>query len=224
MMRAPKMRPSSEARKTELIVATLNSLRKHGYLNSTINTITEESGMSRGLISHYFTNKDELLSVAHKYYWQNVDDFFRHVVRSTDNGNFAKLYHAVSVPFLRDTGYEQMMIHFFSAAWILPDVLKLHREMWARWRASVERRLTAVAAERNMTIDARMAAISLTQLADGLWLGMVMEESFTREECRIILRKWMCEQFGENPDDYPLTLPFDLDDFETSAPLPPPDH
>lgn len=220
MKRVTKQRQNHELRKTELIVATLTSLCKHGYLNSTINTISEESGLSRGLISHYFENKDDLLIVAHKYYLQNVDDFFRHVVFSTKTGHFGKLYHSVCVPFLRQNDYQRMMVHYFSAAWILPDVLKMHRDLWGRYRANIERRIAAAARERNIVMDTRLAAIALTQLVDGLWLGSVMEEAYTHEDCRRILRQWLCDQFREDPEKYPLTPEFDLENFETSAPLP----
>jgi TetR/AcrR family transcriptional regulator, transcriptional repressor of bet genes len=207
------------ARKAQLIVATLRSLRKHGYLNSTINTISAESGLSRGLISHYFENKDDLLIYAHRYYLQNVDDFFRHVVLSSE-GHFRKLLYSVCVPFLRKSSYQIITIHYFSAAWILPDVLKMHRDLWGRYRSNIERRIAAAARERGMELDTRMAAITLTQLADGLWLGSVMEESYSRDEACVILRKWLCDQFGESPDDYPLPPDIDLEHFETSAPLP----
>lgn len=223
MKRATKQRQIQEIRKAELIIATLNSIRRHGFLNSTINTISEESGLSRGLISHYFENKDDLLIFAHKYYLQNVDDFFRHVVMSTKTGHFGKLFNSVCVPFLRDTGYEIIMIHYFSAAWILPDVLKMHRDLWARYRANIERRIAAAARERGLVLDTRLAAIALTQLVDGLWLGCVMEQSYTREDCRTILRQWLCEQFREDPGKFPLTPDFDLEHYETTAPLPKPD-
>lgn len=218
-----KQRKIHEIRKTELIVATLNSIRKHGYLNSTISTISEESGLSRGLISHYFENKDDLLIFAHKYYLQNVDDFFRHVVMSTKTGHFGKLFYAVCVPFLRDSGYSRMLIHYFSAAWILPDVLKMHRDLWSRYRANIERRIISAARERDLVMDTRLTAITLTQLVDGLWLGLTMEETYNREDCRMILRKWLCDQFGEDPENYPLTPDIDLEHYETSAPLPRPE-
>lgn len=220
MKRAVRMRETGEARKAQLIIATLRSLRKHGYLNSTINTISEESGLSRGLISHYFENKEDLLIYAHRYYLQNVDDFFRHVVLSSD-GHFRKLLHSVCVPFLRDTGYQVMLIHYLSAAWILPEVLQMHRNLWGRYRSNIQRRMVAAARERNLQIDARLSAITLTQLADGLWLGWVMERSYEREEACEILRKWLCDSFGEDPADYPLPPDIDLVNFETSAPLPP---
>lgn len=223
MPREPKQRQIKDIRKEELIVATLKSIRKHGYLNSTISTIAEESGLSRGLIGHYFVNKDDLIILAHKYYLKNIDDFFRHVVISTKTGHFGKLLHSVFVPFLRDTGYHRMMIHYLSAAWILPDVLAMHRDLWGRYRANIERRMVAAARERNIAIDSRLAAITLTQLGDGLWYGWVMEESYSQEDCRIILRDWLCQQFREDPEQYPLVPGFDLEHFQTSAPLPHPE-
>jgi TetR/AcrR family transcriptional repressor of bet genes len=220
MQRHLRKRPIQEIRKEELIVATLKSIRKHGFLNSTINTISEESGLSRGLISHYFENKDDLLILSHQYYLQNIDDYFRHVVLSTKTGHFGKLLYSMWVPFLRETTYERIGIHYFSAAWILPDVLKVHRDLWGRYRANIQRRIAAASRERGIVLDARLAAIALTQLADGLWLGWVMEESYTQEDCRRILRTWLCEQFREDPEKYPLTPEFDLEHFETTAPLP----
>ena len=215
-----KQRQIQEIRKEELIIATLKSIRKHGYVNSTINTISDESGLSRGLINHYFASKEELLIFSTKYYWRNVDDFFRHVVSSTTGGHFHKLLSAVYVTFLRDTGYDRMMVHYYGAACVMPSVLAMHRDMWARYRLSIERRISAVAREKGMALDTRLAAITLTQLVDGLWLGGVMEETYTREDCRRILRQWLCEQFREDPEDYPLSPNFDLNHYETSAPLP----
>lgn len=222
-MRLVAKRQIKEIRKEELIVATLRSIRKHGYVNSTINTIAEESGLSRGLINHYFESKEDLLIFATKYYWRNVDEFFRHVIVSTQGGHFEKLLHAVYVTFLRDTGYDRMMVHYYSAACLMPAVLEMHRDMWSRYRKSIERRIAAVAREKNIALDTRLAAITLTQLVDGLWLGGVMEETYSREDCRNILRKWLCDQFGEDPENYPLTPDFNLNDYETTAPLPAPE-
>jgi TetR/AcrR family transcriptional repressor of bet genes len=222
-MKAVAKRQIQEIRKEELIIATLRSIRKHGYVNSTINTIAEESGLSRGLINHYFDGKEDLLIFATKYYWKNVDDFFRHVVVSTEGNHFEKLLNAVYVTFLRDTGYDRMMVHYYSAACVMPSVLAMHRDMWGRYRTSIERRISAVAREKNMVLDTRLAAITLTQLVDGLWLGSVMEESYTREDCRRILRQWLCEQFSEDPNDHLLTPNFNLENYTTTAPLPKPE-
>lgn len=209
----------SEQRKRELIVGTLNSICKHGYLNSTINTISEESGLSRGLINHYFVSKDDLITAAHRYYLQNADDFYRHMANTIED-RFDRLFYAACGPFLRNLGYEELLIHYMSAAWMVPDIRALHQELWGKYRAYIGRRLAAVAHEKGMEIDIRMSAITLTQLSDGLWVGKVMEEAFTSDECCTIIRKWLCDLFDENPDDHPLRPDIDLENIETSAPLP----
>lgn len=211
----------SELRKQELILATLNSICKHGYLNSTINTISEESGLSRGLINHYFASKEDLLTAAHRYYLQNADDFHRHIASSCAPHNFRWLLYAACGPFIRRMGYDAIIIHYMSAAWVVPEIRALHKELWGKYRSHLGRRLQAVAQEKGITIDVRLAAITLSQLSDGLWLGKVMEEgAYSNEDCIVIIRKWLCDLFGENPDDYPLVPDFDLTDFPTSAPLP----
>lgn len=219
MIKAAKKRPTTEIRRQDLIIATLNSIVKYGYLNSTINTISEESGFSRGLINHYFDSKEDLLTAAHRYYLQNADDYYRHLATSIKTGSFQQLLYAACGSFLRNMGYQQLLIHYMSAAWIVPDILALHRELWGKYRAYIGRRLAAVAYEKGMELDNRLAAITLTQLADGLWMGWIMEEAYTDEDCCIIIRKWLCDLFGENPEDHPLKPDFDLETFPTSAPL-----
>src|SRR5690606_7953673 len=109
-----EQRQTREIRKEELILAALRSIDKHGYVNTTINTISKESGLSRGLINHYFESKDDLIISAHKYYVQNVDDFPLHVVSNTKTGHFGKLLVTAYAMFLRDPGYQQMMVHYYS--------------------------------------------------------------------------------------------------------------
>lgn len=220
MKKAAKKRATEEVRKQDLIIGTLNSIVKYGYLNSTINTISEESGFSRGLINHYFDSKEDLLTAAHRYYLQNGDDYYRHLVSSVKTGNFDLLYFAACGSFVHARGYEQVHIHYCSAAYMVPEIMALHRELWGKYRAFLGRRLAKVADEKGIKIDVRLAAIELTQLADGLWKGLVMEEAYSAEDCCIIIRKWLCDLFGEKPEDHPLMPDFDVNDFPTSAPLP----
>jgi len=210
----------SEMRKQELIVATLNSLCRHGYLNSTINTISDESGMSRGLISHYFASKDDLLASAHRYYLQNADDFYRHLSVNATGGAFQRLYFAAAGPFLRELGYNEILIHYMSAGSMVPEIRAHHRELWGKFRAYVGRRMAAVAQEKGMTIDVRLQAYALTQLSDGLWLGLTLEDGYTADDCLVILRRHLCDLFGEKPEDHPLRPEFDMENFPTTAPLP----
>jgi TetR/AcrR family transcriptional regulator, transcriptional repressor of bet genes len=211
MKRAEKKILTLETRRREFTIATLESIRKHGYINSTINTISEESGLSRGLISHYFKNKDDLLLFAFRYLTELLEKFHRHVVSSWGgDSHFDKLLASSMVPFLREQPYREVWLHFWSAARLKPEVSEVHRRLWGNYRSSIERRITVVVQERNLNLNIRNTALMYTQLIDGLWLGLILEEAYDDRTCRMILRDWLCDVFKEDPLKHSLDPPFDL--------------
>lgn len=210
MKQAEKKILTLETRRRDLSIATLESISKHGYMNSTINTISEESGLSRGLISHYFKNKDELVLFAFRYLTELLEGFHRQVVRSWGESSFEKLHAAGMVTFLNGQPYREAWLHFWSASLIRPEFAEVHRSLWSRFRASIERRIATVAAERSLDIDPRKTALMFTQLIDGLWVGLVLEDAYDAAECREVMRDWLCSKFGEDPARYPTEPPFDV--------------
>ena len=49
-----------------------------------------------------------------------------------------------------------------------------------------------------------------TQLIDGLWLGMVVEEAYDEATCRQVMRDWLCDVFGEDREKHSIVPPFDV--------------
>lgn len=210
MKQAEKKILTLETRRRDLSIATLESICKHGYMNSTINTISQESGLSRGLISHYFKNKDDLVLFAFRYLTELLEKFHRQIVRSWGESSFEKLHAAGMVTFLNGQPYREAWMHFWSASLIRPEFAEVHRSLWGRFRASIERRIRAIAEERNLDINVRQTTLMFTQLIDGLWVGMVLEEAYDALECREIMRDWLCSVFGEDPALHPTEPPFDV--------------
>ncbi|OJU69259.1 MAG: hypothetical protein BGO05_05920 [Rhizobiales bacterium 63-7] len=210
MRRAEKKILTLETRRRELTVATLESIRKHGYMNSTISTISEESGLSRGLISHYFKNKDDLILFAFRHLTELLEAIHRQVVRSWGTSHFDKLLAGAMVTFLPSQPYREVWLHFYSASRLQPEVAQMHRALWGRFRASVQRRITAAAGERGIKIDIPTVTLMYTQLIDGLWLGMVVEEAYDEATCRQVMRDWLCDVFGEDREKHSIVPPFDV--------------
>jgi TetR/AcrR family transcriptional repressor of bet genes len=211
MKRAEKKILTLETRRRELSIATLESIRKHGYMNSTINTISEESGLSRGLISHYFKNKDDLILFAFRYLTELLEDFHRQVVKSWGSSHFDKLLAASLVTFLKDDPYREVWLHFWSASLIQPEFAEVRSELYGRYRASIQRRITTVAAERDLKIDVQSTTLMFTQLIDGLWLGLILEKGvYDDVMCSHIVRDWLCDVFKEDPSKHSTTPPFDV--------------
>jgi TetR/AcrR family transcriptional regulator, transcriptional repressor of bet genes len=210
MNRAEKKIITLELRRRELVIATLESIRKHGYINSTINTISAESGLSRGLIGHYFKNKDDLLLSAFRYLTETLENFHRYVVQSSAQNTFEKLLFGAMVPFIREQPYREVWLHFWSASRLQPEVAELHRMLWSRYREGTRRRIASLAQERGLKIDVKATALMYTQLIDGLWLGLVLEDAYDELTCRRILRDWLCGVFQEDPRKHPDTPRVDM--------------
>jgi AcrR family transcriptional regulator len=69
----------SEIRKEELTQAALKCMALKGYDRVTLDDVTKEAGLSKGIASYYFKNREELLiSVIHKM-WENVAGFTREI-------------------------------------------------------------------------------------------------------------------------------------------------
>lgn len=206
MKRAIKRVLTIETRRNDLILGTLRSIEKYGYQNSTVQTICEESGVSRGLIGHYFESKDDLLMAAYQHLNGEMDKEARMAIRAAGLDPFRRLVAAGLVTFAQERRYSQVTLHFWSTALANPKMLKHHRELWARFRSNIERLMMKAAADRNMQIDIKHSALMFTQLIDGLWLGWLLEQSYDLETCRRVVRDWICKLFNEDPALYPTTL------------------
>jgi TetR/AcrR family transcriptional repressor of bet genes len=89
------------ARRLDLIQGTIRSIATLGYNNSTVQTICEAAGLSRGLIGHYFKGKDDLLLEAFRYLVGRADEETRTAVRAVGNDPLHRLLAATEATFNR---------------------------------------------------------------------------------------------------------------------------
>ena len=69
----------SAIRKEELTQAALKCMAIKGYDRVTLDDVTREAGLSKGIASYYFKNREELLvSVIYKM-WEHVEGFTREI-------------------------------------------------------------------------------------------------------------------------------------------------
>ena len=60
------------ARRREILQATWRVIVRDGIEGATVREIAREAGYSNGILSHYFTNKDEILVGAHQLAFESV--------------------------------------------------------------------------------------------------------------------------------------------------------
>ncbi|SED22852.1 DNA-binding transcriptional regulator, AcrR family [Tenacibaculum sp. MAR_2009_124] len=60
-------KPLTDIRKKEIIEAFYLTAKKHGLENASVGKVAEEMGISKGLVLHYFKNKEELVLALNNF-------------------------------------------------------------------------------------------------------------------------------------------------------------
>jgi TetR/AcrR family transcriptional regulator, transcriptional repressor of bet genes len=196
---AAKRTKTVVARRQDLIQGTIKSIAALGYQDSTVQTICEAAGVSRGLIGHYFDGKDELLIEAFRHLVARADALAREAVRAAGHDPLERLMAATTVTFTRTgAGRDESLV--WIACWGVapwnPGMRELHHAIWRRYRAWIQRMMEQAATERGIAIDARRAALAYAQMIDGFWLGWLMDkDAYTLKEAEEIVRDWVLDLF-----------------------------
>jgi TetR/AcrR family transcriptional repressor of bet genes len=199
------------ARRQDLIRGTIESVARLGYDRSTVQTICEAAGLSRGLVGHYFASKDDLLVEAFRFLTEQLGEETRRVVRAVGDDPLQRLLAVVSVTFREPMGDKEkapVWLAFWGIARWRPELLKIHRELWRSYRRWIQHLIHSAARERGLKIDARRAAITFSQLIDGLWIGWIMdEEIYELKEAEEILHDWVLNLFAQAEPGRPSAMP-----------------
>lgn len=157
-------------RRQQLIDATLAAVNDVGMPDATIAQIARRAGVSNGIISHYFKDKNGLLEATMRYLIRNLGEAVRlRLQTQTDQSPAARLRAIASANF----DYSQIN----SAAiktWLAFWASSLHQPQLNRLQQINGRRLYSnLSAEFQRVLpkaQARLAAKGLAALIDGLWL------------------------------------------------------
>jgi len=188
------------ARRQDLIQGTIKSIASLGYNNSTVQTICEAAGLSRGLIGHYFKGKDDLLIEAFRHHCAQADEKMRQAIRAVGEDPLQRLLAATSVTFGSWADREDSLVwHAFCgvAPWNA-EMRELHQRLYRRYRLWIERMIDQAAKQRSLEIDAKRAAVTYVQMVDGFWMGWIMDpDAYSMDEVTKIVSDWLLDLFGE---------------------------
>ena len=189
------------ARRRDLIRGTIASIARLGYHNSTVQTICDEAGLSRGLIGHYFKGKDDLLLEAFRYLVQQLRQEARRAMNAVGTDPLKRLLAIIDITFQKPImGRDEaaVWLAFWGVVYWQPELCKVHLKVWRAYRRLVSDLLESAARERGIALDARMAGWAFSQMIDGLWMGWVMDETaYTPEEAKNVMREWVLNTLGE---------------------------
>lgn len=175
--------PISQIRRRELITAALEVLKNQGVAGATLEKVAEQAGASKGIVLHYFGNKQSLFEEVMRF--ANAE-LRREVVRRMELAQTPvdRLWAIVSGNFT-PAFYSSQTSH----AWLVLCAEVPREEQFRRLQTVIHARMHSnlVSALRELIpaeeVDA--FAVSISSMIDGLWLRLAINPAAIDREMAI---------------------------------------
>jgi AcrR family transcriptional regulator len=178
-------------RRQALIEATLASLAARGLGAVSVRDVASRAGVSPGLIRHHFGSFGALLSESYRHVVDRVDAHLDEAVSAAGTDPKARMQAFLEASFstsIVDRDLLSAWLGFWGLVRSDPAAAAVHAETFAAYRSRLEALLT----DLSPSVDARMGALGLSALLDGLWLELCLDPStFTPAEAVTLAARWV---------------------------------
>jgi TetR/AcrR family transcriptional repressor of bet genes len=154
-----------DIRRRELLEAALEIIKRDGLQATTLGRIAEQAGASKGIVHHYFKDKDQLIQETMRYaHSRRREDLVKRLHGARNPAQ--RLEAAVSV--ILDEKYFQ---HGFCRAWVSFKAATYSNSQLARLHRAIHRRewsnLTHALYSFQPRSEARKTAVSIKAMVEG---------------------------------------------------------
>lgn len=185
-------------RRRQLIDATLNAINEVGMHDATIAQIARRAGVSAGIISHYFRDKNGLLEATMRDVTAQLRDAILCRLRP-----LADASPEVRLRAIVDGNFDDSQIHSAATkAWLAFWASSMHQPGLGRLQQISHRRLLStlvIEFRRELPRpQARLAGYGLVAMIDGLWLRAALSgEPFNLEAARTLTTQFIRQQLAQ---------------------------
>ncbi|WP_075181076.1 transcriptional regulator BetI [Pantoea sp. 1.19] len=185
-----------EQRKAQLITAAFESIGNVGLAGVTLSHVAREAGISTGLVSHYFGDKEGLLSATMRKILRDLHDGVAACRAAAADEVQAQLNAIIAGNFLPGQTSASAM-----RAWLDFWAASMHQPALRRLQRVNDRRLYSnICAQFRRVMppaQAREAARGLAAMIDGLWLrGSLSGSAFNSEKAIHLARDYVARQLA----------------------------
>ena len=192
--RARFVRESADVRRQALIEATARCLAEKGVGATSVRAICARAGVSAGLLTHYFDGVEALILATYRDVGEKVAAAMEKAVAEAGPDPRARLWAYLRANFqppVLDPNLLATWISFWSLVKTNPEIAATHAETYGGSRERLEVLLREAAPDIPRPA-ARVAAIALTAMVDGLWLELCLDSStFSTEEALAMVEEAM---------------------------------
>lgn len=199
---------SREARRQQLINATIDSISKRGFSGTTLATVTKGLKLSHGLVNYHFDSKETLYVETLGYLADEHYRMWHKAMQGAAPDPARQLTAIIAVDFHRKIASPKKLavwFAFWGQAKYRPNYLKIYNNYDDERFDEIVRLCTEIVADGPYChLDPKVVARCLEAMVDGLWLNLLLYPNGTyRAEARDDCFSYLVGVF---PEHYP-TLP-----------------
>lgn len=185
-------RADPDERRLSLIEACARVLADKGAAGVSVRAICTEAGVSPGLLRHYFGGISEAIAETYRWIGARIDAALAEAVAAAGTKPRARLLAYLIANFRPPIATPDLLASYV-AFWSLTRsdavVAGVRSEVYGAFRSGLEELIRAY---RPDLPDARLPAIALTALIDGLWLELsIANAPFSAEEAAALAEQWL---------------------------------
>ena len=201
-----KRTASKEARRIQLIKATIRSIASHGLSDTTVATVAREARLSQGIVNLHFQSKERLLVETLQYVTDEYRDTWEAALESAGPGPAAQLQALLEVDYDKSV-FDRDKIAVWFAFWSETKSRPTYRKLCAERDRGYDVVLTRLVGELIEEggygdLDASIIANGLAAMAEGLWLdGLVSPRDMNRDKARNIAHTYLSYIFPRHYKD-----------------------
>ena len=176
---------SKEMRQQQLIEATIDSLARRGYSETTMADVADGAGLSRGIVNFHFESKEKLLVATLQYMADEYSLHWRRALDKAEDRPAAQLRALVAAEFDRSICNKRKLAAwcaFWGEARSRPTYQALCGARDEAYQRVFIDLCAALKRDGDYAFEPVSTALALSAMLEGLWLRLLMgTEDVTRE-------------------------------------------
>ena len=194
---------SKEARRQQLIQATIKCISKRGIGGTTMGEVANEAGLSQGIVNLHFKSKDNLLNETLRWVAEQYKSQFEKTLEKSGPGAEDKLLALMELdlrPSVCDRHKLAVWFAFWGEAKAVPTYQKMCDAYDREYDEVIGRLCEQIIKDGGyQEIDARTVTEALSSMTDGLWLScLISPKSWDRHIARGAIYSYLRAVFPEH--------------------------
>jgi AcrR family transcriptional regulator len=186
-------------RREQLIKATIDSLAKRGYGETTLADVADGAGLSRGIVNFHFDSKEKLLVETLRYMADEYAATWRGALERAGPTAAHRLWALMESDFSAPV-CNRRMVSAWSAFWAEVPSRPLYQRLCRSYDKIYYDMLTGLCAELEAEggygTNPERVMLAFDALGEGLWLGLLYpEDKLTRHDLRACMIDFMVRTF-----------------------------